>query len=70
MSELRCYEHPFSFENALIAESAFQVYTIEGPVYRVVNKVMQDDRMEEFPDLFPLINTISCGLVNLDEAVS
>ena len=66
--QVKCIDHPLSFENHHIAQKALTVYTFEGPVYKVVNTILQNESLQSYPELFPLVNTICCGLVNLDGA--
>ena len=59
MKLIKFIEHPLSYESHLIAERVFQVYSLAGPERDVVNTVLKYDLLEDYPDLFPIINTIS-----------
>ena len=54
----------------MVAANAFKVYSIEGPVFRVVNQILNKQEFEDYSYMFPLVNTISCGLVNFEETSS
>ena len=59
--------HPFSTDNFYIANKAVYIYTMQSPVYKILNKILRNQDFKKYPQLYPLANTISCGLINFND---
>ena len=53
--------------NYLICSKSLYLYTLQGPIFKVINLVLRKQCYEDYPSLFSLCNLISCGTVNFND---
>lgn len=49
LDKVKSLDHPYSFENHHVAEKVFKVYTFEGPVFELINTILQDEKFDKYP---------------------
>ena len=50
-----------------MGQKALYLYTLQGPIFKVLNIVLRKQNFDEYSGIYPLCTLISCGTVNFND---